>query len=144
MTIKQAPFPYEPIVDTQVVSMNEQRIKRVIQRFQTACASGIFPGGQLVVRRFGKMVINEACGVARGYHPKERTSPILVTPQTLFPVYSRRTKTCFGHTGSLSSIVFGDHKTGLSVAIVTNGNRGAMDFASLFIPLSHQLRKACL
>lgn len=53
------------------------------------------------------------------------------------------THTCFGHSGCLSSVAFADHQTGLSVAVVTNGNRGPLDFGSRFIPLAHQLRKAC-
>ena len=53
------------------------------------------------------------------------------------------TKQCFGHPGSFSSVAFGDHKTKLAVAIFTNGNRGLSDFAKRFIPINHQLRKAC-
>ncbi|OGV50074.1 MAG: hypothetical protein A3F46_08920 [Legionellales bacterium RIFCSPHIGHO2_12_FULL_42_9] len=54
------------------------------------------------------------------------------------------TKQCFGHAGSFSSVAFGDHKTKLSVAILTNGNQGMFNLAKRFIPISHQLRKACL
>ena len=88
MTIKQPQLNYKSIVDPQSVSMDERRVQQVTQRFQASCESGVFPGGQLIVRRFGKMVINEACGVARGYRSEEPISPILVTPHTLFPVYS--------------------------------------------------------
>ena len=51
---------------------------------------------------------------------------------------------CFGHGGAFSSLAFGDFKTGLAVAIVTNGNRNIGDFVKRFIPLTHRLRKAWL
>jgi len=53
------------------------------------------------------------------------------------------TKQCFGHAGSFSSIAFGDHQTKLSVAILTNGNKGMFNLAKRFISINHQLRKAC-
>lgn len=52
-------------------------------------------------------------------------------------------KTCFGHGGMFSSLAFGEHKTQLAVAIVTNGNRSMFDFYKRFIPLTHGLRNAC-
>jgi CubicO group peptidase (beta-lactamase class C family) len=88
MNIEQSRFPYDATIDAQSVSMDKQRVQHVIQQFKASCESGIFPGGQLVARRFGKMVVNEAFGIARGYRPEERISPISVTSQTLFPVYS--------------------------------------------------------
>ena len=54
------------------------------------------------------------------------------------------TKQCFGHAGAFSSLAFADYKTGLSVAILINGNRGLMDFAKRFMPLTHQIRSAFL
>jgi CubicO group peptidase (beta-lactamase class C family) len=51
---------------------------------------------------------------------------------------------CFGHGGAFSSLAFGDYKTGIAVAILTNGNRGLNDLAKRFIPLADRLRKACL
>ena len=53
------------------------------------------------------------------------------------------TRQCFGHAGAFSSLAFGDYKTALAVAIVTNGNRGILDFTKRFVPLAHQLRHAC-
>jgi len=50
---------------------------------------------------------------------------------------------CFGHGGGFSSLAFGDYRTGISVAIITNGNRGMGDFFKRFVPLAHGLRKAC-
>jgi hypothetical protein len=51
------------------------------------------------------------------------------------------TGSCFGHAGAFSCLAFGDFKTGLSVAIVTNGNRGINDFFRRFIPLAHSIRQ---
>ncbi|MDH3326619.1 MAG: beta-lactamase family protein, partial [Gammaproteobacteria bacterium] len=50
---------------------------------------------------------------------------------------------CFGHPGIFSSVAYGDHKTGISVAIVTNGNKSIGDFFSRFANLSHEIKKAC-
>jgi len=50
---------------------------------------------------------------------------------------------CFGHAGIFSSLAYADHKTGLSVAIVTNGNKSIGDFFSRFVKLSHGIRSAC-
>ena len=50
---------------------------------------------------------------------------------------------CFGHAGGFSSLAFGDYHTGISVAILTNGNRNMNDFLKRFIPLAHGLRNAC-
>ncbi len=49
----------------------------------------------------------------------------------------------FGHAGIFSSLAYADHKTGLSVAIVTNGNKSIGDFFSRFVKLSHGIRGAC-
>ncbi len=54
------------------------------------------------------------------------------------------TNNCFGHPGMFSSVAFGDTVTGLSVAIVTNGNRGIGDFFRRTVALTHRLRGACL
>ncbi len=54
------------------------------------------------------------------------------------------TKQCFGHAGGFSCLAFGDYRTNISVAIVTNGNRSMVDFINRFVPLAHGLRKACI
>src|SRR3990167_2905095 len=54
------------------------------------------------------------------------------------------TKPCFCHAGAFSSLAFGDYKTGMAIAIVTNGNHGLIDFAKRFMPVTNQLRQACL
>ena len=50
---------------------------------------------------------------------------------------------CFGHPGIFSSVAYGDHKTGVSVAIVTNGNKSIGDFFNRFASLAHGIKKAC-
>ena len=49
---------------------------------------------------------------------------------------------CFGHAGGFSTLAFADRDTGLSVAIVTNGNAGPADFFRRFRPLAEALRRA--
>jgi len=53
------------------------------------------------------------------------------------------TNQCFGHAGVFSCLAFGDYKTGVSVAIVTNGNKGLGDLLKRFVPVSHGCRAAC-
>jgi CubicO group peptidase (beta-lactamase class C family) len=62
-------------------------IARVVARFKAQQSSGAFPGGQLVVRRNGKLIVNEAIGLARG-HRKDEGPAVQATPETLFPAYS--------------------------------------------------------
>lgn len=50
---------------------------------------------------------------------------------------------CFGHPGMFSSMAFADHDTKLSMAIVTNGNRGIADFFRRMAPLAHIMRRSC-
>ena len=50
---------------------------------------------------------------------------------------------CFGHPGIFSSVAYGDYGTGLSVAIVTNGNRSIGDFFRRTAALTHRMREAC-
>lgn len=80
-------YPFEVVVDPKSVSMNAKALEKVVVRFKRQHASGSFPGGQLVVRRNGKLVVNEAVGLARGFRSDE--SCVLASRQeTLFPVYS--------------------------------------------------------
>jgi CubicO group peptidase (beta-lactamase class C family) len=81
-------FPFDEMVNPESVGMDAKKIGKVIERFKPQQTNGTFPGGQLVVRRKGKVVVNEAIGVARGFRSDE-SSPVLETrPKTLFPVYS--------------------------------------------------------
>ena len=80
-------FPFEEVVDPASVGIKVKAIDKVVARFKQQHSSGSFPGGQLVVRRNGKVVVNEAVGVARGFRSDE-TSILESRPETLFPVYS--------------------------------------------------------
>ena len=81
-------FPYEDPVAPESVNMDAGRLARVVEFFQSQQLSGAFPGGQLVVRRTGKLVLNDAVGIARGFRPSEPIPPVQVQPQTPFPVLS--------------------------------------------------------
>jgi CubicO group peptidase (beta-lactamase class C family) len=52
------------------------------------------------------------------------------------------TQDCFGHGGGFCCLALGDRRTGLSIAIVTNGNRGLMDSMLRFASLAHAIRRA--
>lgn len=80
-------FPYENAVEPASLEMDARR-RRVVERFRQQFATGAFPGGQLVVRRNGKLVLNESVGIARGYRSDEAIPSVLVTPQTPFPCHS--------------------------------------------------------
>jgi CubicO group peptidase (beta-lactamase class C family) len=53
------------------------------------------------------------------------------------------TGSCFGHAGMFSSLAYGDHNTGLSVAMVTNGNKSITNLFSRVIKITHGLKMAC-
>jgi CubicO group peptidase (beta-lactamase class C family) len=81
-------FPYEDPVEPESVNMNADRLARVAELFQSQQLSGSFPGGQLVLRCNGKLVLKEALGSARGFRPSESIPPVQVQSQTPFPVLS--------------------------------------------------------
>lgn len=58
----------------------------VVAAFRRQHARGAFPGGQLVVRRAGQVLVNEAIGLASGLRAGEVRRE--VTAQTTFPVFS--------------------------------------------------------
>lgn len=67
--------------------MDEHKLQRVKQLFLQQQEQGLFPGGQLVVRRHGHVALNVSCGVARGW--QGRGGDVLKVQQdTPFPVYS--------------------------------------------------------
>jgi CubicO group peptidase (beta-lactamase class C family) len=67
--------------------MDPERVARLVARFHTQQAKGVFPGGQLVVRRHGSVVVDTAVGLARGYRESEGT-PVAYTPETRSGLYS--------------------------------------------------------
>ena len=81
-------FPFETIVEPETVEMSSEKLERVVERFKQQHANGDFPGGQLAVRRKGKVVVNEAIGVARGFRSDESNPVLEASPETPFPVYS--------------------------------------------------------
>lgn len=81
-------FPYENQVHPAEVRMDESRLDRIVKEFDRQQAKGVFPGGQLVLRRNGRLVLNHARGIARGLHPEEGIPPKHVEPDTPFPVLS--------------------------------------------------------
>ncbi len=81
-------FPYEDPVEPESVNMNADRLARVVGLFQSQQLLGSFPGGQLVLRRNGKLVLSKAMGIARGFRPSESIPPVQVQSQTPFPVLS--------------------------------------------------------
>jgi len=81
-------FPYSSPVNPNSVGMDEGRLTSVVGLFKKQHSSGAFPGGQLVLRRAGKLVVNEALGIARGLRTQEEHPPVQVQPQTAFPVLS--------------------------------------------------------
>jgi CubicO group peptidase (beta-lactamase class C family) len=58
-------------VDVAGAGMDAGRVAQVVARFRRQQAQGVFPGGQLVVRRRGRLVVDEAVGVARGLRANE-------------------------------------------------------------------------
>jgi len=66
-------------------AMNLRKLERAAEAFRAACGKH-FPGGQLVVRRFGQPVLNIYSGLARGW--RDESAPLAVDDATLFPVYS--------------------------------------------------------
>lgn len=81
-------FPYESSVDASSVQMDEVAISKISDLFLRQYQSNKFPGGQLVVRRKGKPVLNLSCGVARGWRERGGDNVVDVTESTPFPVYS--------------------------------------------------------
>ena len=81
-------FPREQLTAPESVNIDGRRLAKVVDRFRTQQSSGLFPGGQLALRRNGKLVVNEACGISRGLRPGEEATPIEVDSRTPFPVLS--------------------------------------------------------
>ena len=59
-------FPHENPVEPESVNVDGRLLKQVVDRFKGQQSSGLFPGGQLVLRRNGKTV-GRPSGVPAGY-----------------------------------------------------------------------------
>src|SRR5690349_9862145 len=91
-TIARAALPYSPNatawaearplrVDPARAGMDPVRVARAIDEFRSQQAAGVFPGGQLVVRRHGHLVVDEAVGIARGFRLSEGEPRVPFTPE---------------------------------------------------------------
>lgn len=74
--------PYASSVDPTLVNMDPQQLGKTIALFQKQQKDGAFFGGQMVVRRYGTVVVNEHIGMTR------QDAPCPVQPTTPIPVYS--------------------------------------------------------
>ncbi|MCP4867385.1 MAG: beta-lactamase family protein [Proteobacteria bacterium] len=81
-------FPQEEPVDAAFVGMSADRLRKVVRAFKRQQRRGLFPGGQIAIRRHGSLVVNEPVGIARGFLPEHNEAAIVTTPQTLFPCFS--------------------------------------------------------
>lgn len=81
-------YPYESPVDPAAIGLSGDRLAKVVERFELGQSSGSFPGGQLVLRRNKKVVLNLVVGIARGYRTQEHIAPIPVSSRTPFPTLS--------------------------------------------------------
>jgi len=80
--------PYEAAVAAGDAGMDPGAVQKLAERFLHQYEQGMFPGGQLVVRRNGKVVIKQPCGLARGWQGRGGAVPVKVRDDTPFPVYS--------------------------------------------------------
>lgn len=101
--------------DPSRAGMDPARVARVIEAFRRQQSEGVFPGGQLAVRRRGVLVVDEAVGIARGFRPSEGEPALPFTP-------------------SQRSCVFSAGKPIVAVAIAALEERGAVDVAR---PVAH-------
>jgi len=81
-------FPYEKEVAPEEVNMDPSKVAEMAGLFEKQQRRGDFPGGQLAVRRKGKLVLNRACGIARGFRSDEGVEPIDVETNSYFPANS--------------------------------------------------------
>lgn len=59
-----ATFLYENPIDPGSAGIDGRKLEKVVGLFRRQQESGTFPGGQFVLRRGGKQVLNEICGIA--------------------------------------------------------------------------------
>ena len=55
-------FPQEEPVDAAFVGMSADRLRKVVRAFKRQQRRGLFPGGQIAIRRHGSLVVNEPVG----------------------------------------------------------------------------------
>jgi CubicO group peptidase (beta-lactamase class C family) len=81
-------FPHEELASPASVDMSARAVEKLRARFRDQQAAGLFPGGQLVVRRRGRLVVDDAVGVARGWRNEDEDGPSPATTRTRFAVFS--------------------------------------------------------
>ena len=81
-------FPYEDPTNPAEVGMKSKLVQSVVNSFLGKQQKGEFPGGQLVIRRRGKVVVKLSCGLARGWQARGGNDKQKVEDYTSFPVYS--------------------------------------------------------
>lgn len=96
--------------DPERAGLDPAKAAAVIERFRRQRADGVFPGGQLVVRRHGVLAIDEAVGLARGLRQEEGHAAVEFTPDT-------------------RSCLFSAGKPLVAVAIALLESRGLVDVA---------------
>src|SRR5688572_2091505 len=96
------------LVDVTRAGMDPRRLAKVVDTFRRQQASGVFPGGQLVVRRRGVLAVDEAVGIARGFRDSEGELQRAFTPEQ-------------------RSCVFSAGKPLVAVAVALLEQRGAID-----------------
>lgn len=79
-------FPHDGPPDAAAAGLHPERLAQALKLFTAQQARGDFPGGQLAVRRAGRLGAEVAVGLARGMRPGEAQRA--ATPQTLFNVHS--------------------------------------------------------
>jgi CubicO group peptidase (beta-lactamase class C family) len=74
--------------DPEAAGFDPARLERVAQLFRAQQERGLFPGGQLAVRRGGHLALDVAVGIARGFRPSEGEPPTPYTTETRSLLYS--------------------------------------------------------
>src|SRR5262245_26777193 len=75
-------------IDVVGAGMDPARVAKVVATFRRQQAAGVFPGGQLVVRRRGRLVVDEAVGIARGLRADEGEPRREFSPEQASCVFS--------------------------------------------------------
>lgn len=79
-------YPHDDLCDPAAAGIDPRALRAVASELAAQQRAGAFPGGQIAVRRHGKLVLDEAFGLASGHLPAEPRRH--ARPDTLFPVFS--------------------------------------------------------
>lgn len=80
--------PPEPLVPPESLGVDPRLLARAVKRFRAQQQAGLFPGGQIAVRRHGKLLLDETVGWARGLRAAEGEPLRAAGARTPFPVFS--------------------------------------------------------